>query len=136
MRARLAEDEKDLKAFSEAIAIGYGAPPIASTVFEMESHPSLCDVSVRKRYVGYEDGVPVCGSSLFIDSGVVGIYQVATTPQARGKGYGTAITLAPLWDAFELGLKVGVLHSSEMGYRMYKRMGFVDIARCPIYRLP
>lgn len=132
----LVEDEKDFKAFSEAVAIGYGAPFMEPTIFEMEIHPSLSDLSVRRRYVGYEDGVPVCGASLMIDSGVAGIYQVATIPETRGKGYGTAITLAPLLDALELGMKIGVLHSSEMGYNLYKRMGFKDIATCPIYSLP
>jgi ribosomal protein S18 acetylase RimI-like enzyme len=55
---------------------------------------------------------------------VVGIYSVGTIPEARGKGIGSAITLRALLDARRRGYRVGLLQSSEMGYNMYRRLGF------------
>jgi predicted acetyltransferase len=49
---------------------------------------------------------------------------VATLPEARGKGIGAAVTLKPLHNARELGYIIGVLQSSEMGFNVYKRLGF------------
>jgi GNAT superfamily N-acetyltransferase len=52
------------------------------------------------------------------------VYAVATVPSARGKGIGAAITLKPLLEARELGYRYAVLFSTEMGVRVYERIGF------------
>jgi ribosomal protein S18 acetylase RimI-like enzyme len=75
-------------------------------------------------YLGYLNGDPATASCLFISDGIVGIYSVATLPQYRGMGLGAAITLAPLLAAREMGIKIGALQSSEMGFRVYQRLGF------------
>jgi len=37
-------------------------------------------------------------------------------PEARGKGIGTQMSLYPLKDGLDAGYKLGVLHSTDMGY--------------------
>jgi predicted acetyltransferase len=49
---------------------------------------------------------------------------VATVPHARGRGLDAILTCAPLIEARTLGYRVGVLQSSEMGYNIYRRLGF------------
>jgi predicted GNAT family acetyltransferase len=49
---------------------------------------------------------------------------VATLPEARGKGIGAVLTLGPLLDAREMGYRIGILQSSEMGFNVYKKLGF------------
>jgi ribosomal protein S18 acetylase RimI-like enzyme len=53
-----------------------------------------------------------------------GVYNVATLPEARRRGVGAALT----WAALEAGVSWGqdtiVLQSTEMGYSLYRGMGF------------
>ena len=66
---------------------------------------------------------------------MAGIYDVATLPKARGRGIGSALTLAPLLDARQAGYRVGVLQSSEMGYGVYQKMGFQHLCQIENYYL-
>lgn len=84
-------------------------------------------------YLGTLDGAPVATSLLFVSSGVAGIYCVATLPQARGRGLGAAMTVAPLHAARDAGLAIGVLQSSQMGYAIYRRLGFAEYCTFRFY---
>lgn len=78
-----------------------------------------------RMFVGYLDNKPVATNMLFNGGGVASVYAVATIPSARGKGIGGAITLKPLLEARDKdGYKYGVLFSTEMGVKVYERIGF------------
>ena len=87
-------------------------------------------------YTGFIDGIPVATSLAFYRSGVVGIYDVAVIPAARRKGYGSVITVHPLLEGLKLGYRVGVLHSSKMGYKVYERLGFKEYGQITRYLSP
>lgn len=87
-------------------------------------------------YLGLLDDEPVTTSLLFLAGGVAGIYDVATLPHARGQGFGTAITLAPLLDARRLGYRFGILQSSAMGLNVYRRLGFQAYCTVSLYFWP
>ena len=84
-------------------------------------------------YVGILGDRIVATSAVFLDGGVAGVYNVATMPEARGKGIGAAMTLAPLLEARERGCRVGILQSSRMGYGVYKRLGFQECCKIGLY---
>jgi len=79
-------------------------------------------------YVGYLEGTPVATSILFKGAGVAGIYGVGTLREARNKGIGTAITMKPLLDARSQGFRFAVLFATRMGYPVYEKIGFREVA--------
>jgi GNAT superfamily N-acetyltransferase len=69
---------------------------------------------------------PVGASSLFCDNDVAGIASVATLPDFRRQGIGSAISLTPLCVARHDGYHVGTLCASAMGVSAYRRLGFLE----------
>ncbi|MFN8468676.1 MAG: GNAT family N-acetyltransferase, partial [Caldilineaceae bacterium] len=105
-------------------------------VKKVERDIGLQPANGLRRYVGYLNGVPVAASGLVLQAGVAGIFAVATLPHARGKGIGGAMTRVPLLDARAEGYAVGTLQASEMGYPVYKRLGFETVCGIELYLLP
>jgi GNAT superfamily N-acetyltransferase len=121
-------DLTTLKTWTEIFMAGYGLPADwAPKFYDIVASLGLEPPTVN--YLAYWDGKPVATASLFIAAGVAGVYNVATLPAARGKGIGAAVTLAPLIDARDLGLRVGTLQSSEMGFSVYQRLGFTEVCK-------
>ena len=87
-------------------------------------------------FMGTVNGQPVATSRLFCAGGVAGIYHVATVPQARGQGFGTAMTLAAAHAGRGLGYRVGVLYASPVGYGVYRRLGFQEYCHIDLYESP
>jgi ribosomal protein S18 acetylase RimI-like enzyme len=87
----------------------------------------------QQRYIGFLDGTPVATSALVLDSGVAGIYAVATIPEARRKGIGRIMTVMPLLEARQMGYRVGILQASGMGHPLYKKIGFEDVCKYRLY---
>lgn len=83
-------------------------------------------------YTGYYKDKPVATSTILYCEGVAGLYNVSNLPEMRGKRIGSIISYVPFLEAIERGYKIGILHSSPMGYNMYRRLGFEDI--CTLVR--
>lgn len=121
-------DKETLAQWVNAALIGFQLPDnSASACFDLFAGLGF-DLPLRN-YVGLLDGKPVATSQLFLAAGVAGIYWVTTLPEARQQGIGTALTLAPLREAREMGYRIGILHPSEMGARVYRRLGFRECGR-------
>ena len=86
-----------------------------------------------RNYLALLNGQPVGTSQLFLSAGVAGIYNVTCIPEARGQGIGAALTLAPLLYAREIEYHIGILQASELGYRVYRRLGFQDFGQLSVY---
>jgi len=90
------------------------------------------DCAIRN-FIGTENGTPVATGTVFYGAGLAGIYTIGTLPEARGKGYGGAITEACMNDAAQRGFENAFLQSSKMGYSVYQRLGFQEVCRFRIY---
>lgn len=84
-------------------------------------------------YLALLDGKPVATSQLFLSEGVAGIYNVSCIPDARGQGIGSAVTLAPLLEARQMGYRTGILQASKAGYNAYRRLGFQEFGKLSVY---
>lgn len=106
--------------FLDASARGTGMPP---EMVEALLVPSLLDDDRSRLFVGKADGHAVATAASIRTGRTVGIYSVATAPEARGRGIGTAMTWHLLAEA-DPGWDVAVLQASDMGRPIYERMGF------------
>ncbi|MFX0039240.1 MAG: GNAT family N-acetyltransferase [Promethearchaeota archaeon] len=126
------ESMSALKVWNDIILTGFDFPKEVRSdfFFKAFSFILLKDRASASAFLAYYDGNPVASSLVLYKAGVAGIHLVTTLEEVRGKGIGTAITLAPLNEAKKLGYETAILHSTEMGLNMYKRMGFKE--RCTI----
>ena len=108
----------------------------AEAWFDLEADIGLGDHLPWQRYLGCWHGKPVAAASTVVGAGVVGLYQVATLPQARGQGLGTAISLAAMQDARQRGHYQAILHSTPMGLNVYRRLGFEPVTNIDVYLWP
>jgi GNAT superfamily N-acetyltransferase len=85
-------------------------------------------------YVGYVDDEPVSTTSIVSGAGVIGVYNVATLPGSRRRGFGEAVMRLALEDVRrELGVERVILQSTPAGLALYERMGFRTVARVSVY---
>jgi ribosomal protein S18 acetylase RimI-like enzyme len=123
LEVRVVADKESLHDWVKVFVNGYGLPSNWKDIV-YNLWLALGIGFPMRNYLAYLNGEPVATSTVFYGGGVAGIYCVATLPEARGKGIGAAVTLKPLHNARELGYAIGVLQSSELGFNVYKRLGF------------
>jgi len=83
-----------------------------------------------QHFVAFEDGRPLATTSVLVEGDLAGIYFVATLPEARGRGIGSAVTRAAMRYAHDVGATRAALQSSEIGFSVYRGLGFVE--RCVV----
>lgn len=77
----------------------------------------------------------VATSSLHMGAGMAGLYNIATRPDYRQHGLGTAITLLTFEHARQLGYTIGTLQTTyPNALRLYHRMGFEVYCKFGIYQ--
>jgi ribosomal protein S18 acetylase RimI-like enzyme len=83
-------------------------------------------------FLAWLDGRPVSTVETSLQDGVLGIFGVATVPDARRLGIGAAVTAHAVRDrAAETDL--AFLQSSEMGHGVYERLGFRDVSMWEVW---
>ena len=118
---RRVTDDAVLQDHVQAAAIGFDMDEALVRTIMGGSLEAADDVAV---YVGYTDGLPVT-SGLGLRTGrTIGVYNIATVPWARKRGYGAAMTRRIVADGAAAGCDVAVLQASEMGYPIYQRLGY------------
>jgi len=126
------EDDTSLRKWIHAASVGFGVSEKTESVWFDFFNYVACGPPFYT-YLALLDGKPVGTSQLFRSAGVAGIYNISCMPEVRGMGIGTAVTRAVLLEARNLGYKVGVLQASQMGHKVYQRLGFEDFGKLSVY---
>ena len=85
-------------------------------------------------WVGYLEGLPVATAASVESGGVIGLYNVATSPEFRGRGIAEAITRHAASESLAgIGPRPLVLQSTSRGLRLYERLGFQAVTRILVY---
>jgi ribosomal protein S18 acetylase RimI-like enzyme len=128
-------DEQDLQAYEKLMDAYWELPE--------QSHPYVFPLSrwVHQsgnrgaRWVAYRDGQPI--GKIYLSylgtKDTAAIFGVYVSPTARGYGIAGALTKLAISRAVKLGRTRVVLHSSEMGINLYRRLGFIERCILPIY---
>jgi len=118
---RHAADAGDRAEYAAALAAGFEAPPEIMAPF---SSPEAFALPGGVPYLAREDGqVVAVGFGVFAE-GTAGVFNIATVPASRGRGYGRAVTSRIVADGVARGADLAYLQSSEDGYPLYQSMGF------------
>lgn len=126
-----ATDEATIRDFDEAMITGY---PIYELQFPADRITNGGVLGGAMRFfVGYLGERPVSCAAAYIGAREIGIYMVATLPEARGKGYGGAITAAACAAAPHLP---AVLQASDYGRPVYRRLGFQSVSEYALWYKP
>jgi ribosomal protein S18 acetylase RimI-like enzyme len=84
--------------------------------------------------VGYRNGVAVATAASVPSGSTIGLYNVATAPEFRERGYAEAITRSTIEVALrENGASQLVLQSTAQALTLYERMGFEAVTRIVAY---
>jgi hypothetical protein len=126
------EDGETLLKWIHVASIGFDYPEKLENNWYDFFVETVFDLPFRS-YLALLNGRPVATSQLFLSAGVAGMYNVTCLPEARCQGIGAAITLAPLLDARAMGYRIGILQASQLGYRVYRRLGFQDYGKLSVY---
>ncbi len=136
LEIKMVTDVKRLSYWMDVFCEVYELPPVAREFFTAAmSHAGLGASSLFSHYIFSQEGSPVACSSTFKCGSVVGLYNVGTLPSVRGRGIGTVSSMVPLKEASRSGCVTAVLHSTEMGISVYRRLGFEKISTLSAYLL-
>src|SRR4029434_541080 len=87
----------------------------------------------RTHHVGYVGARPVVCSTLLVADEHATLWDIATAPDHRRRGYGAAIVRQLLDEAIHMGCRTGSLNSSALGRSMYMALGFEREVDLPEY---
>jgi GNAT superfamily N-acetyltransferase len=85
-------------------------------------------------YLAYEDGEPAACAAAVDTGGDCGIYCVATRPASRRLGLASAAIRLALAEARERGCTTSSLQSSESGFPVYARLGYLDLGAFEVWQ--
>jgi ribosomal protein S18 acetylase RimI-like enzyme len=111
-------------------AAGFGIPAdLAASIYSLE----VAALDGLAYYLARAGGRDVATAAGFTTGDSVAIFSVATAPEHRGRGYGSAVTLQAVRDGFHAGARFAALQSSPMGESVYKRLGFREVETYVLY---
>jgi hypothetical protein len=130
LRIEAVRDEGSLRAFELAIVRGFGMPDLEGQGTSAAFGAPILGDERQRLWVGWEDDQPVSAAATFLAAGINDVTLVATVPDARGRGYGAALT----WRATQADPALpALLIASTEGRGVYERMGYLALFRFTLW---
>lgn len=107
--------------YARTAAEGFEVP---HEMFQILADPSVVKIPGVAFYLAEVNGVPVGTGMTAVSGELVGIFNIATLPGYRRRGYGRTITMEMVRAGFAAGASTAYLYASEMGERVYDSVGF------------
>lgn len=124
--------EKWLPLFMETFGQPVNDARLISDVF---AQLSFCPDANWRHYFIQSHGEVLATGSLHLGGGVAGLYNIATRPEYRQQGLGTAITLLIYEQARQMGYTLGTLQTTyPNALRIYHRIGFEVYSKICMYQ--
>ena len=106
---------------AQTAAVGFETP---EEPFLRLTTPTVLALPGVHAYLGEVDGQAVTTGLGVVMDNYVGIFNIATPPESRRRGYGAAVTARAVEDAFKGGATWAFLQSSAPGFPIYQALGF------------
>ena len=129
---RVGADAELLDMALDVTARGFGAP---RTFFE-PLFASGMQAEGLDLWLAFVDGVAVSTATGLVRGDNVGIFDVATPPEHRRKGYGAVVTAAAVAHGFDAGASLAYLQASDMGFPVYEALGFRTVSTYVVQTRP
>lgn len=127
-----AHDIRDVRGgagFADHLAVLVGGFGMPAELVARVMNPELAKADDVRLYVGYLDGRAVsCGAGIRTGR-TIGVYNIATVPQARRRGFGAEMTDRVAADGLAAGCDTAILQASAMGQPIYERLGYRTVVR-------
>jgi ribosomal protein S18 acetylase RimI-like enzyme len=106
----------------------------AITRFFQQAGPIICDAKAGiEYYVGYLGVKPISTCSVFFSEDIAGIFDIIALPESRGKGIGSAMTIAAINAAKNRGYNTCVLTATNDAKYLYEKLGFIAVKQMAVY---
>lgn len=133
LQIRRVTREAELMIYADINSEGYGFPLYWGRAGLRETH---LWTERAFSYLGYEGDHPVCAASVVAHDRNLYLALVATRPCAQRKGYGEAVVRRALQSAhLSTGLRRTILHATDAGLPVYRRVGYHKTASVLAYKL-
>lgn len=113
--------EPTMADYQRVLSQGFEVPPGLAEIFAAGAAVAGGRIQPLVGYVGEE---AVACAAVFLTGGVAGLYNVATGPAQRRRGFGQALAWAAIEAGRRAGAGVAVLQSTPSGEPVYTKMGF------------
>jgi len=114
-------------------AIAGGSFGVEPGIFSQRITDEVLEVPGVHCYVGTINGMDTATALSIMSGSFGGIFNVATLPKHRHKGYGTELTKAAIVGGRDLGASSAVLMASPMGRQLYQKLGFHTLEEWEIW---
>jgi hypothetical protein len=130
LRIEVVRDEAGLQAFEAAMVRGFQMHAFAGQGRGAAIGAGMLVDERQRLWVGWEGDRPVSASATFVTAGINDVTLVATVPEARGRGYGAALT----WRATVADAALpALLIATAEGRSVYECMGSMSLFRFALW---